>query len=250
MRKPTIYFDFETTPMLVETYSFYDSQVIRIREHIKIMSVSWSWEGEDDIYHLALPDFKGHKAGLQNVNDYKLVKAFSEILMKADSAYAHNGNGFDFKVWRTRLLKHGLDPMHNLKEYDTKKWAKKFYFANNKQDNISDELGTQRKLEHSKNMHYRCYELNDPKAWSENKKYNNWDVKGLKENAHKIAPHVPTLSTTGLIVCKNPLCESSNLKRDKYWQVMKGWKIQFVCKDCGKYTTAGDTYPEKPLIRY
>jgi hypothetical protein len=248
MRKPILYLDFETSAMLVETYRFYEPDVIRIRKDIQIISVSWSWEGEDEIYHMALPDFKGHKAGLENVNDKKLVKSFSDIIAKAEYVVAHNGKGFDFRVWRMRLLVHGLDPMHNVKEIDTKQWAKKFYFSNNKQDNISRQIGTPEKIEHSKGMHYRCYELNDPEAWQENKEYNNRDVEGLKANARKLAPHIPNLVSTKKVICSNPLCHSEFLKRDKYWQVAHGWKIQWVCKSCGRYTTAGEIYPEKPTV--
>lgn len=234
--------------MLVEVYQYYEPEVIRVRQDIKILSVSWSWEGEDEIYHMALPDFKGHKAGITNIDDRKLVKAFAERIAGAEYVIAHNGKGFDFRVWRMRLLVHKLDPMHNVKELDTKVWAKKFYFANNKQDNISRQLGTARKVDHSKDMHYRCYELNDPKAWAENKEYNNGDVLGLKENAKRMAPYLPTISSTKKIVCRNELCRSLNLKRDKYWEVAGGWRIQFVCRDCKKYTTASEVHPQKPFI--
>lgn len=248
MRQPRLYFDFETSPMLVEVYRFYEPEVIRIRSHIQIISVSWSWEGEDEIYHMALPDFPGHRAGLEKINDRALVKAFRKIIDGAEEVVAHNGQNFDFKVWRTRLLKHGLDPMHNVREIDTKRWAKKFYFANNKQDNISREVGTPEKIEHSKGMHYRCYELNDPEAWAENKEYNNRDVEGLKANAKKMAPYIPVIGASKKIVCRNELCRSLNLKRDKYWEVAAGWRIQFVCRDCGRYTTGSEVYPEKPFI--
>ena len=248
MRKPLLYLDFETSPMLVEVYHFYEPDVIRVREDIKILSVSWSWEGEDEIYHLALPDFKGHKAGLENVDDKKLVKAFSEVMQGAEYVIAHNGMGFDFRVWRMRLLVHGFNPMHNVKEIDTKVWAKKFYFSNNKQDNISRQLGTPAKIEHSKGMHYRCYELNDPEAWAENKEYNNRDVEGLKANAKRMAPYLPTLSASKKVMCKNELCRSTHLSRDKYWEVAGGWRIQFVCRTCGKYTTHSEVYKERPLV--
>lgn len=248
MKQPRVYLDFETSPMIVEVYQFYEPQVIRIRKHIEIISVSWSWEGEDEIYHMALPDFKGHKAGLENVNDKNLVKEFRKIMGGAEEVMAHNGQGFDFRVFRTRLLKRNLDPMQNVKELDTKRWAKKFYFANNKQDNISKEIGTPEKIEHSKGMHYRCYELNDPEAWAENKEYNNRDVEGLKANAKRMAPYIPTTTPSKKVICKNPICVSTNLKRDKYWEVANGWRIQFVCRTCGKYTTGSETYPEKPFI--
>lgn len=248
MRKPLLYLDFETSPMIVEVYQFYEPQVIRIRKHIEIISVSWSWEGEDEIYHMALPDFKGHKAGLENVHDKKLVKAFRKVLQNAEYVIAHNGQGFDFRVFRTRLLKNGLDPLHNLRELDTKRWASKFYFANRKQKNISEEIGTPEKLDHSSGMHYRCYELNDPEAWAENKEYNNRDVEGLKANAKKMAPYIPSFTSSKKVICKNELCRSVHLRRDKYWEVASGWKIQFVCKECGKYTTAGEVFKEKPFI--
>lgn len=247
-RKPILYLDFETSPIVGWTWKVYDTEIFHIEKDLEVISVAWSWEGEDEVYALSLPDFKGYKPGIMNINDKKLIQAFAEIVRKAEYVVAHNGMGFDFRILRTRLLIHGLDPLHNIREIDTKRWAKKFYFSSNSQNNISRQIKTPMKAETEKHLWETVIITGDPKKWKQMVEYNKRDVVGLKANAHKLAPHVPTLAASKAILCSNPLCGSEYLRRDKLRQSINGWKIQYKCTWCGHYTTAGELYPEKPPL--
>lgn len=248
MRKPILYLDFETSPIVGWTWQVHDAEVFYIEQDLQVISVAWSWEGENTVYALSLPEFKGYKPGIRNIDDKELIKAFAEVVAQADYVMAHNGKNYDFRVLRTRMVVHNLDPLHNVRELDTKQWARKFRFSSNSQNNISRQLGTPMKAETEKHLWETVIETGDPKKWKQMIEYNKQDVRGLKANAHRLAPYLPTLTASKRVVCRNDFCKSLNLKRDKYWEVAGGWKIQFVCKDCGKYTTAGEIYPERPHI--
>lgn len=251
MRKPILFYDLETSPIVGWAWQIWDADIFHVVHDVQIISVAWSWEGEDEIYALSLPDFKGYKPGINNINDYKLVKAFSEILSKAEVVCAQNGKNFDFKLLRTRLLIHGLDPHHDIKETDTKQWAKsKFRFTSNSQDHLARQLGVSRKIETDKNLHYKCIELGDKKYWKAMVDYNKGDVKGLKEIAHKLAPFIPNHVEPSFVfenrdgmICRNLLCLSKSLvRRKKALRKNGGYKIEYKCNDCGLFTTG-------PLIR-
>lgn len=242
-----LYFDFETTPIVGWGWQMWNkgAAFFHVMQDVQIMSVAWTWSDDPKIYCMSLPDFKGYRPGIFNVNDKKLVKAFMEVFQKADYVVAQNGFGFDFTLWRTRLLIHGLQPHHEPKELDPKRWASKFKLTSKSQDNISRQLGTTMKMETGKKLHYRCLELGDPRAWKENNDYNKQDVKGLRENAVKMAPFIPNLPNANVIRgsqmdCTNPLCPDPTfgMQRRGSRQKSNMSVVQtYQCRACGKYAT-------------
>ncbi len=241
MRKPLLYLDYETTPIVAWAWVFHDAELFHIMQDVKIMSVAWSWEGEDTVYYMDITQFPGHKKGIFNVDDRKLVKEFLTVLDRAEAIIAHNGKSFDFKVFRTRLIVHGFPPHRNIKELDTKIWGRSAKFTNNRLDTIARQTGVSRKISTRKNLHYDCIEMNDPSAWKENKIYNKQDVTVLKEVAHKLAPYIISGIPNANDIygssqrCKNPLCHSANLRNNGTRKVIGGQKIEYLCNDCGHY---------------
>lgn len=243
----TLYFDFETTPVVGWGWQLWNKNgpaFFHIMQDVQIMSVAWTWDNDPKIYCMSLPDFKGYKPGIFNVNDKKLVQAFMEIFEKADYVVAQNGFGFDFTLWRTRLMIHKLKPHHEPKELDPKRWASKFKLTSKSQDNISRQLGTTMKMETGKKLHYRCLELGDSRAWKENNDYNKQDVKGLRENAIRMAPYIPNLPNANVLRgtpmgCTNSFCPDPGrpMKRSKQRPTTTGVKIQYQCPSCGHYAT-------------
>jgi len=77
-------------------------------QHTKVISVHWSWEGEDEVHHVHW--------GLDKQCDKKPIKKIIEILEKADEVVGHNFDRFDLKWIRTRAAKHGLfmSPYHKI----------------------------------------------------------------------------------------------------------------------------------------
>lgn len=250
MRKPILYLDFETSPIVGWAWSCYDAELFHIEQDVQIISVAWSWEGEEEIYALGVHEFPGYKPGLRYLNDKKLVKSFQDIFAKAEMVVAHNGNGFDFKLWRTRLIVNGFNPHHNLRELDTKRWAKRFRFTNNSQNNIARQLKTPLKEETVKNLHYKCLELGT--HWDDMISYNKNDVVGLKAIAHRMAPFVLNTPNANLyqdttMNCTNPLCGSANTIMEGRREVKgKAYRQRYSCNDCGRWFS-GARIPIKVL---
>lgn len=236
MKPKTLYLDFETSPIIGCTWVVYDAEVFHILKDVNIISVAWSWDDEEEVYCISLPEFKGYKPGWMNVNDKKLVESFIPIFDRAEQIVAHNGKGFDFKLWRTRLIVHGFPPYPDMVEIDTKQWAKRFRFSSNRQDNVLRQLGSEeRKMETDKNLHYYCLEKGE--RWDQMIEYNKQDVRGLKDMAKRMAPFVLNHSRVHIppvgLVCRNSLCGSTNLKRTGGARPVKGGKKNnYLCTDC------------------
>lgn len=248
MRRSIVYLDYESTPILAWGWDFHNFIPFHIVQDVRIMSVAWSYEGEDEVYYMDITEFPGYRPGLRNVNDKPLIKAFLPVLESAEAIIAHNGSNFDFKLFKTRMIAHGFKTYRPVKELDTKMWARRFRFTNNRLDTIARQLGLKRKMETRKNLHYECIEEGNKDAWEENKEYNKMDVEVLKEVAHVLAPYQITGLVNSNVLnetvmhCKNPLCGSPNLKLNGPRAVLGGHKVEYKCKECGHYARG-------PLIR-
>lgn len=240
-----LYLDFETSPIVGWAWRKWEADLFHIEQDVKIITVAWA-VNDGPIYCMGVDDFKGYKPGIRHLDDRKLVEFFASKFADADYVVAQNGKGFDFKLWRTRLLIHGLTPHHEPFELDTKQWAKsRFYFTSNSQDNISRQLGTTPKMETEKHLHLKCIEHGDPKAWKQMKRYNKQDVQGLRDNAKRIAPHVTNLPNANVLNgtkmgCTNPFCKEPGREMQMRGprQRSKTGKVQtYQCMACGKYAT-------------
>lgn len=226
-----------------------------IMKDLQIISVAWC-ENDGPIYCVGVDDFKGYKPGIMNLDDRKLVEFFVPKIEKADYVVAQNGKGFDFKVWRTRLVVHNLTPHHEPKELDTKQWAKsKFYFASNSQNNMARELGTSQKVETDKKLHEKCIELGDKKYWDQMKRYNKGDVKGLRQIAKRLAPFVTNLPNANVarntvMSCTNDFCPGGGkmVKRGERVRSRLGKVQTYSCNVCGKHAM-GPVIRQKVILR-
>lgn len=243
----TLYLDFETSPIVGWGWQLWNKSgpaFFHIEQDVQIISVAWA-EDDGPVQCVGVDDFKGYRPGIRNLNDKKLVEFFAPKFEKADYVVAHNGNGFDFKLWRTRLIVHGKPPHHEPKALDTKQWANRFMFTSKSQDGISRQLKTPRKVEKSPELHHKCIELGLPRYWKEMKYYNKGDVVGLRENAKRLAPFVAAAPNANVhhktrMNCTNLFCKGP---RDQ--MIMRGprprsktGEVQtYQCKSCGKYAT-------------
>ena len=237
----TLYLDFESSPLVGWAWRVWESDMFHVEQDVKIISVAWA-EDDGPVYCVAINDFKGYKPGILNIDDKKLVEFFAEKFAKAEYVVAQNGLGFDFKLWRTRLIVHKMLPHKEPKEIDTKRWAKsKFLFTSNSQENISRQLETPQKLETDKKLHYKCIELGDKKYWDQMKRYNRGDVVGLRENAKRMAPFITNAPNANVandttMECTNLLCPGGGKMIRRGTQLRTTGKVQsYQCNACGKY---------------
>lgn len=241
-----LHIDIETMANLAWVWGKYEQNVIAFEQESFLLSVSWKWHGEKEVYFKCLADFKGYKP--RTTDDKALTKFIAEELFEnADIIVAHNGISFDMKVIYGRMFKHGIKPPTPAKFFDTKVAAKKHFRMNsNKLDDIGEFTGLGRKVKHEGwDMWMGCYN-GEKKHWDLMKKYNKQDVL-LMERIYTAMlpymtqhPNVLMYSSQGF-GCR--LCGSKKLVKAKRRYTTSGYRQQYQCKDCGGYTTDKKTFP-------
>lgn len=181
MEPRILLFDIETFANKGETWGMYEQNVIRITREWELASFAYKWLGESKITCITREGQKTDKA---------LAKALHKVLSQADIVIAHNGDSFDNKKARTRMLFHGLAPLKPYKQIDTKKMAKsRFAMNSNSLDALGKFLGVGRKR---KTGGYELWEdcMDDkPAAWKKMAAYNKQDVVLLERVYLKLRPH-------------------------------------------------------------
>jgi DNA polymerase elongation subunit (family B) len=232
--------DIETYPAEVLMYGqTYEPVIVKINRFQSILSMAYKI-GDGKTKYIALNKIKGYKAG--DLNDKKLMIEIYNILKDVDSIVGQNSDEFDIKIIKERLMFHNLSPLpDNITTYDTKKLYKKVSrLPNNKLDTISQFNGIGQKVKHTGTDLFIDCGKGDEKAWRVNEIYNKKDVDLCYENLKKVLPYVSLQAKQTVfsedVQCSNPLCLSHNLIKSKCRRVTGGYKIQYQCKNCHKYT--------------
>jgi hypothetical protein len=90
----------------------------QVFKYPQIISISYKWEGEDEVHHL---DW-----GLNKQCDKAMVKKFVKIMNSADEIIGYNSKRFDTKWVRTRAIFHDIPMRHTYNEIDVLSWVKKY----------------------------------------------------------------------------------------------------------------------------
>lgn len=248
-RKPRIlYLDLEISPLLTWTYSAYEANAVSINKLQQIVSYAWQWEGDTKIHVRALDDYPGYQAGIPKLNDKKLVHELYELLQEVDIIIGHNIQDFDLKQARARFIYHELPPTFKFKTEDTLKIARRYFkFPKNNLDALCEQLGigTKSKVKHS-DVIFDCIE-GDKEAWKAMKKYNKQDIVLTRALYKKLAPWHETHNNLNFFLRRPNACPNCLSERPArfigYKYTASQIKMQWRCKDCGKYWT-GDKVDE------
>lgn len=171
-------------------------------------------------------------------NDKSLCEAAREVLNGADAVVTHNGRSFDWKFFQTRLLKHGLDPLHKIPHIDTKTLAKSNLFLyNNRLNTLAKTFTSEEKLENGGWELWEKVHQRDPDAMALMSLYCKQDVKVLNEVFKKLRPFATNIPNYNLFGAhERPLCSSCGSTRihKSGTRVLKTKIVQrFRCNDCG-----------------
>lgn len=236
-----IVFDFETSPQRGWFWGrMWETDIIQIDQYETILSVAWKEHGEKQVHVIAQSDFKGYKPGV--LNDKPLCEFFSKIANEYDILCGHNSDQFDITVLNARLAFHKLPPLAVEKSFDTKKLAGKLHLPSRKLSEIAAFFGIPGKYEHAgQKMWFECMQ-GMMKYWRMMKQYDKQDVVITDKILERLLPFSKQTNQyvrlDGVnINCSNPVCLSENLKKHHTKRVVNGWKAQYQCNDCGKYTT-------------
>lgn len=138
-------FDLETSAAKVYCFGRHKqfiSQDAVAQEGGKILTASWKWLGEDEVYSYSNRD------EIIAGEDATVVGILYELFEQADAVVAHNGLNFDKKMLATRALVNGYGALPTVKHIDTLVMAKKnFRFPSNRLDHLGAYLGLGRKVD-------------------------------------------------------------------------------------------------------
>lgn len=237
-----IVFDEETSPQLGYFFGgIHETNIIKVMEYETIICISY-WDSiTKKVKNIAQWDFPDWKKG--KWNDKSLVKHFREIIVKYDIIAGQNSDQFDIKLFNSRLAFHGFDPIPEGKTFDTKKIAKsKLKLPSYSLEVMANFFGLEGKYHHSgMDMWFGCRDGNRSDQ-KEMVHYCNVDVIKTKDVLYKLLPFMKqtneyTRVNNVDINCSNVSCLSNNLVKSKKRRMANGWKQQYQCKDCGRYTT-------------
>lgn len=245
MSKPRIAFiDIETSPILGYAWAIYDTNILGVKEPVKVMCFGWKWLGENKVNVLSLPDYKNYKPGV--LDDSLLMKDVWKVLDEADVVVAHNGDSFDIKIINARFLVHGLNPPSDYKTVDTLKVSKKYFrMTTNKLDDVGGYLDEGRKASTGGFQTWvDCWD-GDRKAWERMTTYNARDVELLERVYLRLRPFIgnhPDLNLIagrpiklGEFVCGS--CQSLNTQKRGFAVTKAGRYQRYSCNDCGSWST-------------
>lgn len=186
--KPKImFFDIETSPNVGFFWrpgykvSLTHDNIIQER---RIICISYKFEGEKKVSSLHWDDRQ---------NDKKLLKEFSKILTTADVAIGHNGDAFDLKWIKGRLLFHGLPPVTNVQTIDTLKLVRQNFNLNSARlDYLAQFLFEDHKISTDYSL-WKNVMAGDKKALKYMIKYCEKDVILLEEVFQRLLPYCDRL---------------------------------------------------------
>ena len=247
--KPRILlWDLENTPSKGYVWGKYDQTVVSFAEDWWILSVAWKWLGESKTHVLGLDDFPNYKRNKKD--DKQLVLKIRELLDSADITIAHNGDAFDLKKARARMLVHQIDPPSPSRSIDTLKLARRVaMFTSNKLGDLGESLGVGGKAETGGFETWLGCMEGDAKAWRTMKAYNKADVDLLESVYLRLLPWAPTLPNLTLITeipesCPRPGCGAvGQMVRRGTRTVTTRVYDQYRCGACGGYSTSTRCVP-------
>lgn len=232
-----LYLDIETSPMVIESWGIYEVNALRLLEDFKIMAFCAIWEGGKTISR-TLADYQGYKKG--KLDDKKLIKELHSILSEAEIVIAHNGISFDLKRCNARFAFYGLSPIPPYRVIDTCLVARRcFGFTSNKLNDLLVYFGFKPKVDTGGYSLWVSCKQGDMKAWRHMKKYNTYDVVGLRNVYMKLRPWIQNHPNLGLYQDRTscPNCGSEKLRKRGIRYTNSTRLQRYKCLDCKAWSS-------------
>lgn len=258
-----LFFDVETSALITRErkWGLWDEHPIKreVTQDYQILTVAWYWLGDDTrdghprVQVLGQDDFSDYVPG--KLDDRKLLEAFWAQISDADYVVAHNGDSFDMKKLRTRMILQGLLPFSPPKQYDTLKAAKRVgKFTSNKLGDLARELGVAAKGNPGGFETWEGCEGGDPKMWRKMKHYNKLDIAPMIGVYNRIAPWdrlAPALNVIADAPDACTFCLGTHLQsRGMGTPTKVGRRRRYQCMNpsCGKWLQGRNIIPSD--VRY
>lgn len=236
----TLVIDIETSPALVFTYDFWNTNITpdKIVEPSRILCWAAKWTDSKRV-EFASEFHDGRTVMIQRLWD---------LLNEADVLVTYNGVKFDVPHIMRTFIENGYPPPSpwvNIDLLQTNR--KRFKFASNRLGYVTEHLGLPTKLETGVAQLWRKVLEGDAKAWAKFRAYNKQDVV-VTELLYRVLlpwmkPAHAGLFTGDLTTC--PACGSSNLAPQglTYTKTAAWVKCVCVCGAWCKVLSNGQTRP-------
>jgi len=232
-------FDIETAPgtcFYWRRKTTYINKEMVIEKPGKILTWAAKWLGEQDVMSDSILAYGNME------DDFKVCESLWHLLDDADIVIAHNGDRFDIKMMNARFLSHGLPPTSPYKSIDTLKIARRYFgFDSNRLDELGQDLGIGRKMEHEgMSLWIRCLD-GDQGAFDTMIRYNEQDVLLLEELYLKVRPYdkshpnVSLYSQNEQVKCAK--CGSNNVEAVEKHVYSSATRYRlYKCTDCNGFS--------------
>lgn len=228
--------DIETSYNVAGVWGLFNQNVSlpQLQEVSRVLCFGAKWHGSKGTLFYS-DYFDGH--------DVMIQRAY-ELLDEADVVVHYNGTSFDIPHLMREFLLAGMTPPSSFQEIDLLRVIRKrFKFASNKLDHVSQQLGLAGKAGHTGYQLWVDCLAGDPKAWKLMKKYNVQDVVLTDELYLLIRPWIPNHPSHGLYngseedTCTN--CGGDDLERRGFKYTNLGKYQQYRCRECGAWSRSG-----------
>jgi len=212
-----------------------------------LICAAWKEQGAHPIHSVSLlSDPRRFKKNPHD--DTHVIHTLHAMLSQADVLIAHNGDDFDLKLVKGRMLIHGLSPLPPIPSIDTLKVVRSQFLLNaNNLGYLGQLLNLGKKQPNTPGLWLRVLQ-GDAKAIREMVSYNKQDVALLEKVFLKLQPYVPNHMSRHLfgdIGC--PRCGSLHItSQGKRYAISRTYQ-RYQCQDCGgwfrdtKASSTGDT---------
>lgn len=228
-------FDIENTPNRAYTWGKWQQDVNRFEQEWWMLCFGYKWLGERRTHVVAQPDFPGYCR--RKDDDRHVVTKLRDLLDEADIVIAHNGDKFDLRKARARMLVHKIDPPSPSRTVDTLKVARRqFMFNSNSLGDLGETLGLGGKGNTGGFDTWLGCMAGDPKAWARMIRYCRQDVDLLEAVYLRMLPYIENHPNVALMGDKPEACckcgSTLGMKSTgwRYYGVTK--RRRFRCQEC------------------
>ena len=188
-----ILWDIETTHNIVATFRLFDQEPIphtNVLQERYIVCAAWKELDKPKVHAYATVN-DPLRFETNSHDDKSVVLHLREVLAEADVIVAHNGDEYDLKFLKGRMIAHGFSPLPPIPTIDTLKVARRqFLFNSNRLDYLGAYLKVGRKQKTSPELWLRVLQ-GDARAVREMVRYNKGDVLLLEKIFKKLQPYIP-----------------------------------------------------------
>lgn len=225
--------DIETMPNLGVFWGLWKQFLTpaNILEERYIACASWKWLDGKRVHSASILSHPGTK----EFPDLGVIGALRAAMEKADGVIAHNGDKFDLKWARGRVIMMGQKPLPTLIQIDTLKMARKAgYFNSYRLEYLAEKFGLGIKPPINFDVWKRAL-MGQKAAVQELVAYNKHDVSPLLEGVYlRLRPHVEAKVNRALFEDRDccPACGDVMI-RHGYRYTRAGVFHRLLCKNCG-----------------